>query len=214
MTNTTVVDLAALQRAARALEGLLTWPALQGTIEKSYIPMWLAKDSRNSLQELQGLLASPKAEGGTWVENAQVILDRCPYTVWQRPGGGPVDLLSTLAVTFVGMQRRLEGHPMYAGILSQAPKHTTKYRTRPTPVEALQWDGSITGMEAIQTKWPNLQTVHVLSHPSNRSVQYWAVKTIHGGEVAHSGDYIIKRSDGFLLCGQAAFDTVYEATND
>ena len=49
-----------------------------------------------------------------WEANAQFLLDKCPYTVWQRPGAGPVDLLSTLVVTFSGMQMRLQGHPMFA----------------------------------------------------------------------------------------------------
>lgn len=50
----------------------------------------------------------------SWEANAQHMLERCPYTVWQRPGGGPVDLKATLVVTFQAMQMRLEGHPMYA----------------------------------------------------------------------------------------------------
>ena len=49
-----------------------------------------------------------------WEANAQFLLDKCPYTVWQRPGAGPIDLLSTLVVTFSGMQMRLQGHPMFA----------------------------------------------------------------------------------------------------
>ena len=26
-----------------------------------------------------------------WEANAQFLLDKCPYTVWQRPGAGPID---------------------------------------------------------------------------------------------------------------------------
>jgi len=55
-----------------------------------------------------------KTDDDSWEANAQYLLDRCPYTVWQRPGAGPVDLLATLVVTFTGMQMRLDGHPMYA----------------------------------------------------------------------------------------------------
>lgn len=49
----------------------------------------------------------------SWESNAQHMLERCPYTVWQRPGNGPVDLKATLIVTFSGMQMRLDGHPMF-----------------------------------------------------------------------------------------------------
>lgn len=50
----------------------------------------------------------------SWEANAQYLLDRCSYTVWQRPGAGPADLKASLVVTFQGMQMRLDGHPMYA----------------------------------------------------------------------------------------------------
>lgn len=50
----------------------------------------------------------------SWEEKARVLLEKCPYTVWQRPGGGPVDLKASLVVTFMGMQARLDGHPSFA----------------------------------------------------------------------------------------------------
>lgn len=57
----------------------------------------------------------------SWEANAQDMLERCPYTVWQRPGGGPVDLKATLVVTFQAMQMRLEGHQMYGRKLTPDP---------------------------------------------------------------------------------------------
>lgn len=57
----------------------------------------------------------------SWEANAQHMLERCPYTVWQRPGGGLVDLKATLVVTFQAMQMRLEGNPMYARKLTPDP---------------------------------------------------------------------------------------------
>lgn len=60
-------------------------------------------------------------EADSWEANAQYLLERCTYTVWQRPGGGPVDLKATLVVTFQAMQMRLEGHPMYARTLTPDP---------------------------------------------------------------------------------------------
>ena len=47
----------------------------------------------------------------SWEANAQYLLDRCPYTVWQRPGGRPLDIKSTLVVTFMGMQQKLAASP-------------------------------------------------------------------------------------------------------
>jgi hypothetical protein len=59
-------------------------------------------------------LSAGLGDADSWEANAQYMLERCPYTVWQRPGGGLVDLKATLVVTFQGMQMRLEGHPMFA----------------------------------------------------------------------------------------------------
>jgi hypothetical protein len=52
-------------------------------------------------------------DANSWEANVRYLLDSCPYTVWQCPGGGAVDLKSTLAVTFRGMQMRLAGDPMF-----------------------------------------------------------------------------------------------------
>lgn len=65
--------------------------------------------------------AEPKDGPGTWEENASYLLDRCPYTVRQREGGGPECLISTLIVTFTGMQMRLQKDPMFAKPQQPAP---------------------------------------------------------------------------------------------
>ena len=49
--------------------------------------------------------ARPKGDG--WVENAKSLLERCPFAVQVREGGGPEELLASLVVTFQGMQDRL-----------------------------------------------------------------------------------------------------------
>jgi len=56
----------------------------------------------------------------SWEASAQYLLESCPFTVWQRPGGGDVDLIATLVVTFRGMQMRLEGHPMFGARATEA----------------------------------------------------------------------------------------------
>jgi hypothetical protein len=68
------------------------------------------------IQELKAALAAapaaPAAEPVAtdpdgWEANAAYLLDRCPFTVRQRPGGGSEDLMASLVVTFMGMQHRL-----------------------------------------------------------------------------------------------------------
>lgn len=53
-------------------------------------------------------------DGDSWEANVAHLLSNCPYTVRQRPGGGPEDLKSSLVVTFRGMQMRLQGDPMFS----------------------------------------------------------------------------------------------------
>lgn len=51
--------------------------------------------------------AASAADPDSWEENARHMLDDCPFTIRQRPGGGNEDLKSTLVVTFRAMQMRL-----------------------------------------------------------------------------------------------------------
>ena len=64
---------------------------------------------------IESLSRAPAEPAGddSWGANAKYLLDRCRYTVRQRPGGGPEDLMATLVVTFQGMQMRLDGHPLF-----------------------------------------------------------------------------------------------------
>ena len=59
-------------------------------------------------------VAHPADDPDSWEANAQYLLDKCPFTVRQREGGGSEDLKASLVVTFQGMQMRLQGHPMFA----------------------------------------------------------------------------------------------------
>jgi hypothetical protein len=47
-------------------------------------------------------------KGDSWEDNAKYLLDRCPHTIRVREGNGPEDLLSSLIVTFMMMERMLE----------------------------------------------------------------------------------------------------------
>lgn len=72
----------------------------------------LTEHAISVLEEAAKRLAEPIGE--TMEDNVRILLDRCPYTVRSREGGGPEDLIGSLCITFIGMQSRLEGHPMFA----------------------------------------------------------------------------------------------------
>lgn len=50
--------------------------------------------------------AQPAGDG--WEANARYLLENCPYSIRVREGGGPENLLSSLVVTFQGMQHKLK----------------------------------------------------------------------------------------------------------
>lgn len=50
--------------------------------------------------------ARPMGDG--WEDNARYLLEHCPFAIRVREGGGPEDLLSSLVVTFQGMQHQIE----------------------------------------------------------------------------------------------------------
>jgi len=48
-----------------------------------------------------------------WIANAEYLLNNCPYTIRMREGGGPENVLSSLVVTFLGMQHRVKEYDAY-----------------------------------------------------------------------------------------------------
>lgn len=45
--------------------------------------------------------------GGTWEENVEYLLSRCPYTVRVREGGGPENMIDSLICTFMKMEMEI-----------------------------------------------------------------------------------------------------------
>jgi hypothetical protein len=42
-----------------------------------------------------------------WVDNVEMLLSGCPYTIRAREGGGPENLILSLVLTFSAMQKKL-----------------------------------------------------------------------------------------------------------
>lgn len=86
-----------------------------------------------------------------------------------------------------------------------------KYRKLPVVIEAMQWDGSMDKMEAINAHWPEMKTSSLTSHPANRTVQSWSITTLEGQHIVSAGDYIIKGIKGeFYPCKPNIFSKTYE----
>ena len=86
-----------------------------------------------------------------------------------------------------------------------------KYRKKPVVIEALQWDGSMEGMERIRNHWPEILTAELRSNPDNRTVSWWSTGTLEGRHVVSVGDFIIKGIKGeFYPCKPDIFELTYE----
>lgn len=71
---------------------------------------YIWEDAQQAFNIWQNAIKNTQQDTDSWEANAQYMLERCPYTVWQRLGGGPVDLKATLVVTFLGMQNWRRTH--------------------------------------------------------------------------------------------------------
>ena len=88
------------------------------------------------------------------------------------------------------------------------------YRKKPVVIEAIQWDGSMDNMEAINAHWPELRTTHLSSHNPSRTVREWGIGTLEGHHKVSVGDYIIKGVKGeFYPCKPDIFELTYEAND-
>jgi hypothetical protein len=86
-----------------------------------------------------------------------------------------------------------------------------KYRKKPVVIEALQWDGSMDGMESIKRHWPEMATAGLSISPHNRTVSWWYIGTLEGSHIVSVGDYIIKGIKGeFYPCKPDIFELTYE----
>ena len=88
------------------------------------------------------------------------------------------------------------------------------YRKKPVVIEAMQWDGSYSGMETIQARWPELNTAGLTHRPHHRTVQMWSIATLEGQHIVSVGDYIIKGVKGeFYPCKPDIFEMTYEVVD-
>ena len=75
-----------------------------------------------------------------------------------------------------------------------------RYRKKPVIIEAIQWDGTLDGINYIQRNF-NVRTVccEILG---GYLVKHWSIETLEGSYVVSPRDYIIK---GNSSCGRQVF---------
>jgi hypothetical protein len=86
-----------------------------------------------------------------------------------------------------------------------------KYRKKPVVIDAIQWDGTYTGMIKIEREFKADITASSTFHPIKNTVDMWNIKTLEGSLSAEKGDYIIKGVKGeFYPCKPDIFRMTYE----
>ena len=87
-----------------------------------------------------------------------------------------------------------------------------RYRKKPVIVEAIQWDGTIEGMDKIKSIFTELQDAIVQCNRTTGSMFNWSIRTLEGKHKVSEGDYIIKGINGeFYPCKPDIFGKTYEA---
>ena len=90
-----------------------------------------------------------------------------------------------------------------------------KFRKKPVVIDAIQWDGTLSGLRAIEAVLPTIDTRGVTAHPPSNTVSWWRIGTLEGGHDVISGDWIITGVKGeHYACKPDIFKATYEAVED
>ncbi len=87
------------------------------------------------------------------------------------------------------------------------------YRKKPIIIEAVQWDGTWTGLREIERAFPNIDSKlkDADYHVDRNEVYRWRIGTLEGGHDVSKGDWIIKGIKGeFYPCKPDIFEKTYE----
>jgi len=91
------------------------------------------------------------------------------------------------------------------------PRINMKFRKKPVVIEATQWDGTLSGLRAIEVALPTIDTRAVTAHPPSNTVTQWRIGTLEGGHDVSPGDWIITGVKGeHYPCKPDIFAATYE----
>ena len=90
-----------------------------------------------------------------------------------------------------------------------------KFRKKPVVIEAIQWDGTESGIQKIKAKFPTLETLAKTGHLKKDEVTRWRIGTLEGGHYVSKGDFIIKGIKGeHYPCKPDIFAATYEEVSE
>lgn len=87
-------------------------------------------------------------------------------------------------------------------------------RKIPIEFKAIQFDGTITGMEYIKKVFAGMLTLSSSQYPPTNMVSYWKVGEFENFSYVEKGDYIIKDRNSYSVCKEKDFNNTYEIINE
>ena len=87
-----------------------------------------------------------------------------------------------------------------------------KYRKKPVVIDAIQWDGTLSGWRKIESAFPKMRTTSIRYHEVRNEASGIRLTTLEGSYGVSDGDYIIRGVKGeFYPCKPDIFEMTYEA---
>lgn len=85
------------------------------------------------------------------------------------------------------------------------------FRKKPVVIQALQWDGTLSGIDDILSVFTDIRTVAKTSHKPTNKCSYWRIGTLEGGHEVSAGDFIIRGVKGeYYPCKPDVFAMTYD----
>jgi len=89
-------------------------------------------------------------------------------------------------------------------------REALRFTKKPVTIDAIQWDGSLAGFDAIHAAFPALETCASTLNRSTGAVYHWRIRTLEDGHVVSPGDWIIRGVKGeFYPCKPDIFEATY-----
>lgn len=85
------------------------------------------------------------------------------------------------------------------------------FRKKPVVIQAIQWDGTLSGLDDILSVFPDIRTVAKTSHPPTNKCSCWKIGTLEGSHEVSAGDFIIRGVKGeYYPCKPDVFAMTYD----
>ncbi len=96
---------------------------------------------------------------------------------------------------------------------NQKLREVLRFTKKPVTIEAVQWDGTKSGIAAIEAAFPGIDTCALSSNLHREEVTHWRIRTLENGHVVSPGDWIIRGVKGeFYPCKPDIFAATYDPT--